>query len=80
MQAVEQQIRAFIQKNFFSSDAFTDEDSLFQKGIVDSTGVLEVVAFVEETFKVKVKDQDLVPDNFETIARLARYVRAQTGA
>ena len=79
MQAVEQQIRAFITTNFFSSDAFSDEDSLFEKGIVDSTGVLEVVAFVEETFKVKVKDQDLVPENFETIARLSRYVRAQTG-
>ncbi len=80
MQAVEQQIRAFIQTNFFSSETFSDEDSLFDKGIVDSTGVLEVVAFVEETFKVKVKDQDLVPENFETIARLARYVRAQTAA
>ncbi len=80
MQAVEQQIRAFIQTNFFSSEAFSDEDSLFDKGIVDSTGVLEVVAFVEETFKIKVKDQDLVPENFETIARLARYVRAQTAA
>jgi acyl carrier protein len=80
VQAVEQDIRAFITKNFFSSDPFADEDSLFDKGIVDSTGVLEVVQFIEEKFKLKVEDAEMQPENFESITKLSAYVRRKAGA
>lgn len=80
MEAVESTIREFIKSNFFSTEAFSDEDSLFDKGIVDSTGVLEVVNFIEEKFDFKVKDDEMAPENFESVAKLAAYVRRRTAA
>jgi len=77
------EIRAFIIENFlFGEDngELTDDDSLLEKGIVDSTGVLELVQFLERTYSLKVKDEDLVPDNLDTIARAADYVRRQQDA
>ena len=77
------EIRAFIIENFlFGEDngELTDDDSLLEKGIVDSTGVLELVQFLERTYSLKVKDEDLLPDNLDTIARAADYVRRQQDA
>jgi acyl carrier protein len=65
---------------------FTDDEtrlsnsvSLLQEGIIDSTGVLELVMFVEETFGFTVEDEEIVPENFDSVERLARYVRSKTG-
>lgn len=69
-------IRSFIVENFYVQDgAMLDDDtSLLGTGVVDSTGVLEVVAFLEETFGIAVPDADIVPDNLDTIGRLDAYV------
>jgi acyl carrier protein len=69
-------IRAFVVDNFFVTDpaALAEEDSLVEQGIVDSTGVLELVAFLEQRFGVHVEDVDLVPDNLESIAHMAAFV------
>jgi acyl carrier protein len=70
-------IRHFLAENFFvGSDVsqLSDEDSLLEKGIVDSTGILDVVSFVEETFGVRVADADITPENFDTIQRLADFI------
>ncbi|RLC79677.1 MAG: acyl carrier protein, partial [Chloroflexi bacterium] len=50
-----------------------------EEGIVDSTGVLELVMFVEETFGVTVEDEEILPENFDSVTQLARYVRVKTG-
>ena len=55
--------------------AYDDDDSFLQEGIVDSVGVLELVLFVEETFGVAVDDQDITPDNFDSVNKLADYIR-----
>jgi len=71
-------IRGFIVENFLmgEDDGELDNDgSLLEQGIIDSTGVLEVVAFVEETFNFEVDDSDVVPENFDTVNCLASYVR-----
>ena len=83
MDEIRNEIREFIVENFlFGEDdgQLTDEDSLLEKGIVDSTGVLELVQFLERTYSLKVKDEDLVPDNLDTISRAAEYVRRQQDA
>lgn len=69
-------IRGFVVENFFVTDpaALADEDSLVDHGIVDSTGVLELVAFLEQRFGLHVDDVDLVPENLESIARMAAFV------
>jgi acyl carrier protein len=71
-----QKIRAFIVDNFYVPEtaSLADDTPLIESGIVDSTGVLEVVAFLEETFKITIPDQDMLPANLDTIARMANYV------
>ena len=75
-------IREFIADNFMMGEESGDlngDDSLLDKGIIDSTGVLELVAFVEETFSFEVEDSDVVPENFDTINCLASYVQRKSG-
>ncbi len=77
------QIRRFIaQQLLFSDDRFDYEDdaSFLENGIIDSVGVLELILFLEQTFGITIGGQDMVPDNFDSVNNLARYVERQTGA
>lgn len=75
-------IRAFVTSNFYvaAGDVLSDEASLLDQGVIDSTGVLEVVGFLEETFGVQVADEDMVPDNLDSISRIAAYVERKRRA
>lgn len=80
--SVEQQLREHILQNFMyagGGEELTDELALFESGIIDSTGVLELVAFIEQTYAIQVDDSDLLPENFGTIADIARFVRGRQG-
>jgi acyl carrier protein len=80
--SVETLIRGYILENFlFTADngKLQDDASFLEEGIVDSTGVLELVMFVEETFGITVEDEEIVPENFDSVQQLARYVRLKTG-
>jgi acyl carrier protein len=70
-------IRAYLRENMVFGDEsvdLSDGVSLFDEGVVDSTGVLELVMFIEQRFEIAVATDELVPQNFETIARLAQFV------
>ena len=71
-----EQIRQFIINNFYVADAATlkDEQSLLAAGIVDSTGVLEVIAFIEREFSITVADAEMLPENLDSIANITRFV------
>ena len=76
--SIETLIRDYVLENFlFTSDNghLQDDDSFLEEGIVDSTGVLELVMFVEETFGITVQDEEIVPQNFDSVSQLAAYVR-----
>lgn len=74
-------IRSFLTENFLlDDDEIDDETSLIGSGIIDSTGAMEVVAYLEETFAIEVDDEDLVADNLDSIARLTRYVTVKRSA
>ncbi len=75
---IEQQIRRFIIETFLfgdSSNGLKDTDSLLEAGVIDSTGVLELVAFIEETYKIKVKDEELIPENLDSITNASDFIR-----
>ena len=75
-------IQNFIVENFLFIDDVSQlpvNASFLEEGIVDSTGVLELVMFVEGTFAITVEDEEIVPENFDSVQRLARYVRLKTG-
>lgn len=70
------QVRDFLLSNFYISDANSLEvdTSLLDQGIIDSTGVLEVIGFIEETFGITVEDSELLPENLDSIEGIARFV------
>jgi acyl carrier protein len=69
-------IRAFIGETFFVEE-FADGDSFLQKGVIDSTGMLELVAFVEERFAIKLDDAELVPQNLDSLDNLCRFLETK---
>jgi acyl carrier protein len=74
-------IRTYIAQNIlFSGNSYpyADDASFLDEGIVDSMNVLELVTFVEDVFGIRVDDQDIVPDNFDSVGKLAAYVRSRT--
>ena len=74
-EAVERAIRDYIVESFLLDDDELDVDtSLIGSGIIDSTGMMEIVAFIEETYGLEVDERDLVPENFDSVSRLACYV------
>lgn len=75
-------VRSFVEENFLlgSELEVADTDSLLQLQIVDSTGFLEIVAFLETTFAIKVRDDEMVPENLETIANITAYVSRKLGS
>jgi acyl carrier protein len=75
---IEETIRSYIIENFmYASDdgRLTSELSLFDNGIIDSTGVLELVGFIEEKWGIHVEDTELVPDHFDSISKLSAFLR-----
>lgn len=81
MASIEEQLRKFIANEIlFSADGYIydDETSFLDKGIVDSTGVLELVMFVEENFGISVEDSEVLPENFDSISTLSKYIRSKT--
>ena len=74
-EAVERAIRDYIVESFLLDDDELDlETSLIGSGIIDSTGMMEIVAFIEETYGLEVDERDLVPENFDSVSRIAGYV------
>ena len=76
-QSAKDRIRQFVLENFVfedNSSDLQDSDSFLENGIIDSTGVLELVLFVEETFGIDVADEEVVPENFDSVKALGAYV------
>ena len=76
MSETREQIREFIVENFLfgSDDGLTDEVSFLDEGIIDSTGILELVSFLEETFNIAVEDEELIPENLDSIKNVVAYL------
>lgn len=82
MAGYREQVTGFLRQNFLFDDTalLGEDDSLLETGVIDSTGILEVVAWLEETFNLHVEDDELVPDNFDSVARLATFLERKLGS
>lgn len=70
-------IRSFIFDNYLigaSENSLDDNDSFLEKGIIDSTGILELIMFVEENYGIEVADEEVIPDNFDSVNKLCNYL------
>ena len=75
-------VNGYIRGNFLigrPADYLKETESMLEKGVLDSTGILEVVGFLEETFGIKVEDEEMVPENLETINNIIRYLQRKLG-
>jgi len=79
---IKQAVRSYVEQNFLvgSDTRIGDGDSLLQMQIVDSTGFLELVNFIESSFGVKVGDDEMVPENLETLDNIDEFVRRKLAA
>ena len=83
MSDIKQTVREYIGTNFIVSDldSLTDGDSLLSRGILDSTGFIELVSFLEETYHIQIADQEMVPENLDSLGNIEAYVsRKLSGA
>ena len=76
-----EKIREFVIENFLfgSDDGLEDETSFLESGIIDSTGILELVNFLEEEFEIKVEDEELVPENLDSVINVVNYLQRKLG-
>lgn len=77
METIEKELKNYVVETFLfgqGGDELRRADSLLEQGIVDSTGVLEIVAFLEENWGISVDDEELVPENFDSLASLTAFV------
>ena len=77
---IKERIKQFVINNFLlgiGSSTLNDDDSFLEKGIIDSTGVLELVSFIEEAFSIKVEDEELIPDNLDSLNKVTAYVHSK---
>jgi acyl carrier protein len=73
---VQERVRGFILEYFYISDPaeLTDEISLIDTGFVDSTGMMEIILFIEGEYAIHVEDHETIPENLETLSRIAAFV------
>ncbi len=81
MSELKTQIRDFIIENFLFGNAngLKDDTSFLEEGIIDSTGVLELVTFLEENFEIQVEDEELIPENLDSIDNVTGYLEGKIG-
>jgi acyl carrier protein len=82
-EAIEQEVRRFLQDNFpLSADGvdLAGDDSLIEVGVIDSTGVLELIGFIEEHYEVEIADEEVLPENLDSITNITRFVGEKTAS
>ncbi|NNE64460.1 MAG: acyl carrier protein [Gammaproteobacteria bacterium] len=82
MQMLRDKLRLFVLENFLFTDdqsELNDADSFMDNEIIDSTGILEVIEFLEDECQIKVEDKDLLPENLDSIEKIIRFVEKKLG-
>jgi acyl carrier protein len=82
MQAVKSQVRKFIQENFIMGSEgteFSDAESFLDRQILDSTGFLELITYLEETYAIKIEDEEMVPENLDSLDNISSFLSRKRG-
>lgn len=79
MNELKNKVRTFVVENFLfgNNKNLEDHTSFLEEGIIDSTGVLELVAFIEEEFAITVEDEELIPENLDSINNVTAYLQTK---
>jgi len=76
MDSTKQKIKHFIIENFLFGETsdLNDDTSFLEEGIIDSTGVLELIEFLEEEFEIEIDDEDMIPENLDSLNNLEQFI------
>lgn len=77
---IENSVKKFITENIlysFDGYPYSDEDSFLETGVIDSLGIMELVLFVGEEFNITIEDNEVVPQNFDSIQKISDYIRTK---
>lgn len=79
MSEIRKKIRTMIVENFLfgNSDGLSDDTSFLEEGIIDSTGVLELVNYIEESFSIQIEDEELIPENLDSISNVENFIKSK---
>jgi acyl carrier protein len=75
--ATQKQIREYVVENFLLGEdegELSDDTSFLESGLIDSTGILELISFLEEEFEVEIADEEMIPDNLDSVESVARFI------
>ena len=77
---IKEKIKNYIIENFLfgnTDNPIEDGDSFLETGIIDSTGILELIEFIEETYSISVEDTELIPENLDSLNNLDKFIKAK---
>ncbi len=76
---IKAQLKQFFKENFMVefNGEISDSDSFLENGVIDSTGVLELVLFLEETYEIKVEDDDIIPENLDSMDNIEAFIKTK---
>ena len=78
---VESKVRSYVLENYLFTDDQSEldsNDSFLEKGIIDSTSILEIILFLEEEFAIDVADHEMIPDNFDSVSNIVNFIKNKT--
>ncbi len=78
---IKEKIRGYVLENYLftnDQDALGDNDSFLEKGIIDSTGILEIIYFLEDEFGVTMTDDEMTPENLDSVTRIVAFVESKS--
>ncbi|MDI6780759.1 MAG: acyl carrier protein [bacterium] len=78
---LEKEIKDFLKEHLLMEEeiaGLANDDSLLEKGIIDSTGILDLVSFIEERYGIKIDDEELLPENFDSLKAIGEFVETKT--
>ncbi|MDH5648672.1 MAG: acyl carrier protein [Gammaproteobacteria bacterium] len=81
--SIEHKLRGYILENFLFTDdesALSSSDSFLEKGIIDSTGIMEVIYFIQEEFGIEVDDNEMIPENLDSVNNIVKFLEKKKAA
>jgi acyl carrier protein len=79
--SMREELREFLTRNAATSDVgeFSDDDSLLELGIIDSVAMVDLIAHIESSYGITVDEDEMVPENFRSVAAIVRYIEGKRG-
>jgi len=77
---IQKRVREYVVESFLVGDEeseFSDDQSFLDSGLIDSTGILEVIAFLEDEFEIEIDDEEMVPENLDSVSNISHFVASK---